>query len=465
MQNAQSTILQWSARIKDAQSRLLEPTLSSQDVNQIAEEASSLRQELTDSADELPSRELARCEKELAALLEAVSSARTRLSAPSKFTFKRRQAATASIDSSTRPVEPVVSAPVASTNEITNSSTWPTSSLVLSNRHDLLITSSSLPTSSSSPIDSASSSAPPPPLVLNNVSNCLIDLSSSNSSSSDHRCRPSIYVSNISNSILRLPVVENGSIFVDNVQESLIVLSSLSEEAKVNTMTSGQEDNERDGGGQERGSSLQLRIHNSQDLIIVVPVGSEGEGLSRSGSTIIVRKAKGSAQRNKVKMTRPVIEHCKRITLTNVNVFDNDDDRGVGEEDDDDEEEEEGNDEWTRVQDFDQPFEKEDDEEEGDDDENSRQRRPLKIKRKTNWSLVKLCLGRGRVGLGISKEEFQHEGGEWLLPWLKRSTKTSERTNELFVVDERWTSTSLRQSNRQALIDGLQSFFHRDCNS
>ncbi|GAA5871054.1 hypothetical protein JCM16303_001676 [Sporobolomyces ruberrimus] len=204
----------WTASLRKLETSLGQPSF---DPTIAKSELQSLGAELTEQASELPSYEVGRCERALKTVTEKVNEKKTKSVPKTKFSFKRTTPA-----SSASAASPPVKAPTLRNATRTSSSSieLPSTSLTISSRSKEYLSISSLPSTTSSH---------PEALLLQDLSNCFVDLLSPNnaspspSSSSSTPTFPAIYLSNLRDCSVLLPKIE-GSVMIHDCHDCRLVL-------------------------------------------------------------------------------------------------------------------------------------------------------------------------------------------------------------------------------------------------
>ncbi|GAA5871916.1 hypothetical protein JCM8547_003303 [Rhodosporidiobolus lusitaniae] len=185
-----------------------------------SEEVQKLAQQLTARTGDIPSSELARCQRELKSLQDTLAASKTIAAPKSKFSFKRSTPAASSSSAkpmaSLPPPMPVLSSSTPSPVPA-SASTVPSDALSFSSRSNAFLSSSDLPSPTS-----ASSAAHS--LALSSLTDCVVDLLAP-ASPSTASTFSAIYLSNLSSSVVLLPSGGSGSILIQNCTNCVFVLS------------------------------------------------------------------------------------------------------------------------------------------------------------------------------------------------------------------------------------------------
>ncbi|BGP67736.1 hypothetical protein NBRC10513v2_001057 [Rhodotorula toruloides] len=191
-----------------------------------------LSEELTARAADIPNSELRRCERELKAAQDALSS---QAAPKSKFSFKR----SAPASRSATPAPPAATPPLPSiaTSSTSTSSPIPPTPLTITSRSDSYLSSADLP---ANPPSSAAEA-----LALTSLSRCFVYLISTTDGSTLSDRFSALYLSDIKDSVVVLPVISGGSVMVQNCRRCTLVL-----------------------GGH------QFRMHDSRNCLVLLAAGS-----------------------------------------------------------------------------------------------------------------------------------------------------------------------------------------------
>ncbi|BGO88937.1 hypothetical protein NBRC10512_005691 [Rhodotorula toruloides] len=219
----------WTAELRSLQSAI-EGKLAA--ASELSPRLQRLSEQLTASAVEIPNSELRRCERELKAAQDALSS---QAAPKSKFSFKRSVAA----PRSAIPAPPAATPPPPASSIATasKSSSIPPTPLTITSRSDSYLSSADLP---ASPASSAAEA-----LALTSLSRCYVNLTSTPASSILSDRFSALYLSDIVDSVVVLPLISGGSVMVQNCQRCVLVL-----------------------GGH------QFRVHDSTNCLVLLAAGS-----------------------------------------------------------------------------------------------------------------------------------------------------------------------------------------------
>ncbi|GAA6035005.1 hypothetical protein JCM8097_002139 [Rhodosporidiobolus ruineniae] len=189
-----------------------------------SEQVQALSQQLTARSGDIPLSELGRCEREIKALQDALSSSKAAPKA--KFSFKRSAAAKSAAASSASAPKPLSSAPVPSAPALpapsvdaSSAPVVPAGALTLSGHTDAYLSAADLPSSPSS----SSSSAPA--IALSSLTHCFVDLLPTSSSPASSTSFGAVYLSDLKECVVLLPPSSSGSILVQSCSNCVLVLS------------------------------------------------------------------------------------------------------------------------------------------------------------------------------------------------------------------------------------------------
>ncbi|GAA6012648.1 hypothetical protein JCM10207_009068 [Rhodosporidiobolus poonsookiae] len=211
----------WTQELRSLQTRAPGPAST---IAATSEQLQRLGKELTARASDIPLSELARCEKELKALQDSISSTAAAAAPKSKFSFKRSAPAAPKPAPSSQPTPAALPrpafAPASPLPTAANSASQlnlPPNSLTLSSRENVYLSTRELPSAPPSPSSSAA-----PALALASLSRCVVDLLPSSSQAAPPACS-AVYLSYLADCVVLLPP-SCGSALVQNCQRCVIVL-------------------------------------------------------------------------------------------------------------------------------------------------------------------------------------------------------------------------------------------------
>ncbi|BGP19023.1 hypothetical protein JCM10213_009267 [Rhodosporidiobolus nylandii] len=212
----------WTASLRSLQAAVEAKSIPASEASEAAQQ---LSQQLTARTGDLPLSEQGRCERELKALQDSLAALKTAAAPRAKFSFKRSAPSStkpkpeparprpAPLTSSTPPPRPAVSSPA--------TSAIPPNSLTLSSRSSSYLSCADLPPTSS---DSSGEGA----LALTSLTGCFVDLvPSSVSVVPTDATKPffsALYLSQLEDCVVLLPVTSHGSILIQSCVRCLLVL-------------------------------------------------------------------------------------------------------------------------------------------------------------------------------------------------------------------------------------------------
>ncbi|GAA5984802.1 hypothetical protein JCM5350_004243 [Sporobolomyces pararoseus] len=201
--------------LKALESKLESPTI---DLAAVLKEIQDLSKELTERADELPSYEVGRCEREFKNVLTKVNEKKSKSTSKSKFSFKRptRVASDNGADAQGPPKAPISSGSRFDPTPVS----IPSTSLTISSRTNEYLSFDSLPSTRGSHQEA---------LLLQDLTSSLVDLlppSHQLLSSADDASKatfPAVYLSGLKGCTVLLPKIQ-GSVMVHGCEGCQLVL-------------------------------------------------------------------------------------------------------------------------------------------------------------------------------------------------------------------------------------------------
>ncbi|BGP22237.1 tubulin folding cofactor C [Rhodotorula toruloides] len=200
----------WTAELRSLQSEIDAKSSATSD---LSPRLQRLSDELTARAVNIPNSELRRCERELKAAQETLSA---QAAPKSKFSFKRSTPSSRSVISA-----PPVTAPAPSSTSPTSSaapepSSIPPTPLIITSRSDSYLSSTDLP---ARPASSAAEA-----LALTSLLRCFVHLASTANGATLADRFSTLYLSDIADSVVVLPVINGGSVMVQNCRRCVLAL-------------------------------------------------------------------------------------------------------------------------------------------------------------------------------------------------------------------------------------------------
>ncbi|KAK4050028.1 hypothetical protein OIO90_005218 [Microbotryomycetes sp. JL221] len=366
---------------------------STDQLDQIQQDLEQLSADLTTRSDELALRDYARCDNNLKRVIQMLTMARSKPggtpSTKRKFGFKRQVTTDTNINKHQVNVNDDVtsSSPIATT-AANDPFVWPLDSITLSDKSNEFLNLEML--------KHVATSTKKNPLVVANVNHCFIDLRDSKAENQTHPSPspPSLYIHNVTDSILLLPSVMNGSVFINNVEQTIIVFchSEFMDEEGKN----------------------QLRIHDSKRLIVVV-----NDNRVDNSSIRITH------------WTQPVIERCRDVILTNCTFIPSLPSSASSSTSSSVTSLINSTNEWTFVRDFNQPFETIPSNQ-IEFETHQFLKQGWIVKRRTNWSIVEFNLMK-ELNVSFDNDE---QGNDQILPWLIQINESVKLKSDWFNVNQ-----------------------------